>query len=342
MTIAKYHHLVPITYIKPWCYENDSVYVIDKKTKKITSKNINNHYGKLNFHSLKAGMPNLLEEDMKKIFEPLDNYCVYLEGNELKDYKSKNNSYYSFDKWRIEKDGELISKKEKNILKSTIENKKIIDIENSWNTKYETRWNSFRDDLIYRVLNSSETSIDAVNKGFLIKFIVGMNWRGFSGNEDFKQVYDFISKETGLNKIHIPHNERDKKYLETADKEMENHLLLKYYRDFLNDKGFIYASAKQYIKFMTIKFYIASEKLEFVTSDNPSFWFKNTDGKNAHIMPLSPKVLASVIRDEGNSDRYFIAYLNNQDIKKINDVIYEKAQRDIIISEQNKNWISNK
>lgn len=336
MTISKYHHLVPKVYLNPWCYKNDSVYVLDKKSKNITSKNINNHYGKDKFHSLQAGMPNLMENDMKEIFGYLDKYDVYFDAEKLQDYNSYNDNYYEFHKWKIEREGKEISEKEKNRLKSSIEDKKIIDIEKAWDSKYENRWSKIRYDLLYKVLNSPKSSMDAINKGFLMKFIVGMNWRGFSGNENFTEAFNSISKSFGLDKICIPYEERNKKYLKTASEEMENYLLLKYYRDFLNDQGIIYMLSKQYIRFMTIKFYVASEKLEFVTSDNPSFLMKNIDGKKAHVMAITPKLLASVGLDEDKSNKYTIEYLNDQEVNEINNNIHEKAKADIIISENTK------
>lgn len=336
MTIAKYHHLVPKVYIRPWCYVNDSVYVLDKKSRNIISKNINNNYGKPNFHSLQAGMPNLVKGDMEEIFKHLNEYDVYFGREKLDNYNSYNESYYEFDEWTIFREGKEITKKEKNIIKSQIEDKKIIDIEKKWDNKYETRWGKLRDDLLYRVLNSTQLSIDAVNKGFFMKFVVGMNWRGFSGNENFVEAIDSISKGFGLDKIWIPYNERNKKYLETASAEMENNLLLNKYREFLNDEGIIYDMAKNYIRLMKMKIYVTSGNLEFITSDNPSFITKNIDGKLVHIMPITPKILASIGIDKDRSNTYSIEYLNNEEVNEINNFIYEKAKTDVIISENTK------
>lgn len=341
MTKAKKHHLVPRVYLRPWCNENDSVYNLDKESKLITPKNINNNYDRLNFHSLKAGMPILTEEDMEKIFEALSNYDVYLGETKLKDLRSLNNNYYEFADWRIEREGKVISRKDKNILKSDIDNKSILDIEKDWNSKYEDRWNGFRDDLLlYRVLKAPNSSIDAVGKGYLMKFIVGMNWRGFSGNEDFNKAYNHIKSIFGLKDIEVPYEDRNKKYLSTVDKEIENDLLLKYYREFLKDEGPIYIMAKEYISLMTIKFYVASERLEFVTSDNPSFIMKDKSGKNVHMMAISPKVLASIGRDIDKSNKYFIEDINDEKVKEINNIIYENAKIDVIMTANTKKqWI---
>lgn len=341
MTKAKKHHLVPRNYLRPWCHKKDTIYALDKETKDITPKNINNHYEKLNFHSLKAGMPILTEGDMEKIFEPLNGHEIYFEENKLKDLKNLNDNYYAFDNWIIEREGRVISKKDKNIIKSDIDNERILDIEQGWDRKYENRWSGFRDDLLLdRVLKAPNSSIDIVCKGYLMRFIIGMNWRGFSGNEDFNKVYNDIKDIFGLENIEVPYGDRNKKYLCTMDKEIENDLLLKYYREFLNDKGPIYTMAKEYIRLMTIKFYVVTEKLEFVTSDNPSFIMNGETGKNVHMMAVSPKVLASIGRDIDKSNKYFIEDLNDEKVKEMNNIICENAKTDIIMTENTKEeWI---
>lgn len=332
MSKAKYHHLVPRVYLRPWCYKNDSIYVLDKGSKKIESKNINNNFGKSNFHSLQVGMPILNRVELKEIFEPLKGYDVYFEETRLEDYSILNDKYYAFDEWIIKKEDRIISKRDRNEILSSVEGKKIIDIEKAWATKYEDKWNIFREDLIDRISKTQDLKTDAIKEGFLMKFIVGMNWRGFLGNKDFTAIYDFISGGLGLKKIQIPDEERYKKYLETADDdEMKNYILLKRYREFLNDKGYIYEMARQYIRNLEIKFYIAEDNVNFITSDNPSFITENIDKKHVHVMPITPKVLACIGKSTNKGNEYFIELVNNKEVRKINDIIFKEAFEKIIM-----------
>ncbi len=72
----KYHHLIPRTYLKSWCYSNKSIYVFNKEKRKYETKNIENNFGITQFHSIVAGMPICEENDLKKIFECLEGYCL--------------------------------------------------------------------------------------------------------------------------------------------------------------------------------------------------------------------------------------------------------------------------
>lgn len=148
MNNQKYHHLVPRTYLKAWCYSNDSIYVMNKETKLVESKNIANNFGITGFHSIVAGMPICEYNDLLKIFKILEGYDVFYVEKQLRSLEEYNKNYLDFDKWVIKKEGIQISNKNKNILKAEIDKVKIKDIENLWANKYEDKWKKLRECLL--------------------------------------------------------------------------------------------------------------------------------------------------------------------------------------------------
>ncbi|ADZ22572.1 hypothetical protein BJV85_000372 [Clostridium acetobutylicum] len=179
-------------------------------------------------------------------------------------------------------------------------------------------------------MNSQGDKIDEFYKGLIIKSLIAFNWRGFHTNNAFKSVYKWISDIIGLDKINIPVEERQKNYLTTASQEMEHSILLRKYREFLNDTGIIYYMAKMYIKIMSIKFYIATGNNKFITSDNPSFICNNVDGKLVHIMSISPDIVMTVGINKNHEEKYYIERISSKDVTKINKIIYDNSIEKVI------------
>lgn len=330
MSIPKYHHLIPRTYLRAWSYSNESIYVMNKETKLIESKNINNNFGITQFHSITAGMPICEYHDLVKIFKPLENYEVFYDNKLIDSLEEYNNSYFQFDKWIIKKEGIEISQKNKNILKSEIDKVKIIDIESLWEKKYENKWKWLCETIENKVLKTDLLEIDEFYKGLIMKFAIAYNWRGFYGNDSFNLVYNWISNLTELREIKIATKDRQKKYLETASQEMQHFLLLKNYRKFLRDDGIMYELAKNYIRLMGIKFYVTVGNSKFMTSDNPSFVGKNIDGKLLHILPVSPNIIACIGLNSKHEKKYFIERISDREVFKINKQIVENSVERVI------------
>ncbi|AAK81455.1 hypothetical protein BJV85_000371 [Clostridium acetobutylicum] len=149
MTNQKYHHLIPRTYLKAWCYNKDSIYVFDTKNRIFEGKNIKKNFGITQFHSIVAGMPICEEEDLKKIYKCLDGYEIYYEGRLLTNLMEYNKYYCKFAEWVIKSNNIDISRKNKNILRAKIDKVKILDIEQLWSEKYEDKWNIVRENIEY-------------------------------------------------------------------------------------------------------------------------------------------------------------------------------------------------
>ncbi|HEY8891030.1 MAG TPA: DUF4238 domain-containing protein [Clostridium sp.] len=332
----KYHHLIPKTYLKAWCYSNESTYVMDKKTKLIETKNIGNNFGISQFHSIVAGMPICEEDDLVQIFKALSGYEIFYESKQLNNLDEYNRNYLNFANWIIKKDEIQIVDKKKRTLKTEIGKVKIKDIENLWATKYEDKWKCLLETIEHNIYKTNSLKVDEFLKGIIMKFVIAFNWRGFYSNELFMATYKTIISNANLDKINIPVGERYKNNLDTVEKEFEHLMVLKKYREFLKDEGLMYDSAKNYIRLMSIKFCISTGNNKFITSDNPSFICVNNEGHQLeHIMPISPNVVMAIGLDGANDNKYIIERISDKQVSQINKKILDNSI-ERIISIQNK------
>lgn len=331
MSNPKFHHLVPQVYMKQWCYENKKIYIIDKNNEfKIESKDIEKFGGIRQFHTIKAGMCCASEDDLKIIFNILDGYKVIYQEKELISLEDYNSKYYDFDNWCILDDNKnKITRKVKNQIKQTIDQSKVLDIEALWDKKYESRWNGMLD-IIYEKLEEYDNQhIDEFYKGFLMKWIVSLDWRAFETNKDFQDEFNKIVEITEMNKIEIQENERLIKWCKNSSEEIRHELLLKFFYEFLNDRGVIYNLAKSHIQNLNIVFLKSTDNIEFITSDNPSFTYVK-DGIKNHIMPVTPNILICLAVDDTRKNKYFTKHITDVEVKQYNKIIYDNAHRYII------------
>lgn len=332
MTKAKYHHLVPQTYLKSWTQNGKSIKVIDKKSGKFETQNIERNFGEIQFHSIVAGMPICEESDLNEIYKILNGCDVFYKEERLNTLFDVNYHYSFKDEWKILKNGFEVSKKEKNIIMSDIEKTKIRDIEELWSKKYEDKWPMLLDIIQQKIELRRSPIIDEFYKGLIMKMVVALNWRGFQGNDIYKDAFCNVNNITNLKEIQIPKKSRFKSYLENVSDEYEHQILLEKYREFLRNDGIIYHNAKIYIQRLTIKFYIAGGKRDFYTSDNPSFVDKNLDGQRVHYFPVTPRILIVIGNYEKKSNKYYIETINDKNVNDINRIIKENSVRYTVVS----------
>jgi len=136
---AKYHHLIPQTYMSAWANGSGTLKVkFINKPDEVVERNKEKIAGVNDFHSIKAGMPLCTQTDTDAIFASVLAFKVELDGIVLSDSLALNSKYYDFDRWCITRsDGTPVSKKR---LKHEIEQVKIKDIEENWSKKYENDW----------------------------------------------------------------------------------------------------------------------------------------------------------------------------------------------------------
>jgi len=113
-------------------------------------------------------MPFCTKDDADKLFSPLADYIVEIDGKTIVDTLEMNSKFFDFENWIIKStDGTLVGKK---AIKREIEKIKIKDIESNWSTKYENNWNAVVFELESLVLNTRAESIPAIHKEYLMKF----------------------------------------------------------------------------------------------------------------------------------------------------------------------------
>lgn len=327
-TQAKYHHLVPQTYMSAWAHGNGTLNVefLDSPGN-IVKRNKERIAGMTDFHSIKAGMPLCTEADANIIFAPILTYYVEYESKILKSSVDMNKNYYAFDDWIIKReDGSLVSKKR---VKDEIEKIKIKDIETNWAIKYENHWDFEVRKIEENVLCTPNGSIPAFDKDYLTKFFTALDWRGFNSNQHFEEVYRNLTNGL-LDNIEVPEDDRILPSLKTAADEMRHYLLLKFYRQYLNDTGVIYEDAMASLKYTSFHFLVADGPTKFITSDSPAFIHKREDEKLAGLLPITPRILmvkGKCIEDDG---LYYVTHITDEAVKRYNYAIRSNAEEFVI------------
>lgn len=332
-TAAKYHHLIPRTYLSAWEHGKGTLYVRCLNNEKVIERNKDKIAGVKNYHSISAGMPIVTKEDADKLFACLENLEVHYGDAIISNNLELNNIYNDFENWEIyRKDGTVVSKKK---IKSEIDKVKIRDIEEGWSTKYEIQWGKVRSELESRVLNSLDGTIPGVYKEYLMKFYVALDWRSIKSNSVFNKVWECFCKELlYLDKIGIPKNNRELLVLDNASEEIKHYLLLNYYRQYLHDKGIIYEYAMENLARTSFHFLVADGIETFNTSDNPAFKFKRPDGKIEGILPLTPRILMVQGKCLNQDHEFYVSHITDETVIRYNAEI-EKNASDFIIQLNN-------
>lgn len=328
-TQAKYHHLVPQTYMSAWAHGNgtlnieflsDPGNVIERNKEKIA--------GITDFHSIKAGMPLCTQADTDTIFAPVTPYTVEYDGNILQSSLEMNKTYCDFENWNITRaDGTPVSKKS---IKREIEKIKLKDIESNWSTKYENRWVSEVSSIEASVLSAPNGSIPAFDQDYFMKFFTALDWRGFKSNQRFEDILNALCRGI-LEAEYIPETDRILPSLKTAADEMRHYLLLQYYRKYLNDTGVIYQDAMVNLRHTNFHFLVADGPTTFVTSDSPAFTYKRNDGKLVGLLPITPKILMAKGKCSDGNALYYVTHITDDAVKRYNDAIRANANEFVII-----------
>ena len=327
-TQAKYHHLIPQTYMSAWANDAGTLQIEFLNNPGVLKpRNKEKIAGITDYHSIKAGMVICTKDDADKIFSPLADYTVEIGGHIVTDTLEMNRKYYEFDSWIIKRqDGSPVSKK---ALRRDIEKIRIKDIESNWSAKYENNWNTVVADLESAILTAKSKNIVAIHKDFLMKFFVALDWRSIQSNIEFQKAFRPFA-DALLDEIEIPEEERILPCLRSAADEMKHNLLLKYYRKYLDDDGVIYTHAIESLKHTNFHFLVADGPTYFDTSNNPSFIFIRDDGLKEGLMPITPHILMTQGRCSEDADKYFITHISDNAVMKYNKIIRANANEFVI------------
>ncbi len=331
-TQAKYHHLIPQTYMSAWSRGSGTLKVEFKNNPgTIEEKNKDNIAGITDYHSIKAGMPMCTQADTDLIFAAVAPYTVTYEGKVISDTLELNKVFYDFDNWIITRgDGTPVRKRR---IRNEIEQVKIKDIEANWSVKYENAWSNQVSIIEDKILNASTNTIPAFDCEYIMKFYTALNWRGFASNAQFESTVTWLCRDImDLGNIAIPKEERLLPSLTTAEEEMRHNVLLQYYRKYLNDTGVIYEAAMASLKYTSFHFLIANGPTKFITSDTPAFVYKRPDGALAGLLPITPQILMVQGKNTDHDDNYYITRITDEAVKHYNEIICEKADKFVILN----------
>ena len=328
-TEAKYHHLIPQTYMSAWANGSGTLKVEFKNNPGvITERNKERIAGITDFHSIRAGMPLCTEDDAKTIFSSVLGYTVECNGEKLAGPLDLNKHYYEFDKWIITRlDGSVVSKRQ---IKHTIDQVKIRDIEANWSTKYENSWNQEVKKIESSVLHAPNGSLKAFDREYLMRFYTALDWRGFSSNREFEDLYQ---KLTGgvLDQVEIPESERILPSLSTASDEIRHCLLLQYYRKYLDDTGVIFEDANANLAHTNFHFLVSDGSAKFNTCDSPVFIHTRKDGQLVGLLPITPRIMMAKGRCTDENELFYITHITDAAVEQYNEAIWNSAEEFIIL-----------
>lgn len=329
MSNAKYHHLIPQTYMDAWANKSGTLRVrfFDDPNNDVF-RNKARIAGSDQFYSIKAGMPICTPEDAAFLFKPVSSFIVKLNGEVLDSPLRLNDCFVYFDDWEIYRaDGSKVSKKG---IKTKIEQSKILEIEEKWSTKYENRWNVVVNTIEKSVRLNSGSCIPEFEKSYLTEFYTALDWRGFTSNRCFEDAFSELTKELPLD-IEIPGSDRILPNLKTPAEEMRHYVLLKYYRQYLNECGVIYEDAKLALARTGFHFLVAADNGSFVTSDTPAFTWEREDGKLVGVLPVTPKILLLKGSHSDDDGVYYVSRINDDIVEYWNDVIRSNASEFVVM-----------
>ena len=329
-TKAKYHHLIPQTYMNAWANNSGTLNVEFKSTPgRIEQKNKENIAGINDFHSIKAGMPICSRSDAETIFAPVLPFVVKYNGQVITDPLELNSIFYDYENWIIERANGLPVNKKK--IRREIEKIKIKDIEINWSRKYENNWAAQVAKIENIVLNCTTQSVESFDQEYLTKFFTALDWRGFNSFAQFENATSWLLKDIlALDEIETPEKERFLPSLKNIADENRHFLLLHYFRQYLNDTGIIYQNALMYLDKTTYTFLISDNTNRFITSDTPAFTHTNPDGTKEGILPITPRILLIQMK-KSDENKYYVTHVDKNTVNCCNSIIKEHAEKFIIL-----------
>jgi hypothetical protein len=333
--IPVYHHRIPQTYMKPWCFSNNSIWTFDKNTNKSKVRNIENICGVNHFHSIKAGSLYTNDIVLQKIFGFSMPYKVVLEGADLGTLRDRNNRFLDFDKWEIDyPNGKRVNRRDRHVIYQQLLHTIDTSIEEKWSIEFENDWGKISQqlyDTLHKIQRNQTVALTSYASEIIMKYFVMFEWRGKFGNPTLSNLWQFIFTDVfdgGC--MEIPLKDRVYSSDHTIAEEMRHAFLLKSFDEFFLHTGAMFKAYQIYCQSLTFIFLFSDNK-KFITSDNPCFTFINKDGLKEPIFAVLPNLLISLAKkdpDEPNS--YKIATLTDEQVDEYNIAIIQNG--DLILS----------
>lgn len=323
-----YQHLVPQTYLRAWSSNGTGVWQFDKTSSEIKLANISKNFGINHEYSISPGTTLLSEEQYDKLFLLLNGYIIKYENELLQSAEQLNNMFPFYDDWEIyDSDGGVVGKSRKRGLKQEILKGIDISLEIEQIKHEEDKWPGMRDELVRRIMATSENFIDYFCRGFFIRYMVLQHWRGFGHSAKENKAFDFVDSIIPLTSIEIPVEQRLYKAGINANEDMRHDLRLKYLREYFESNGPIYTQAKLALETLTLEIYVAPPDCRFLSSDTPCYAYG--DSTVQLVFPITPQVVIA-FQKPVKKGSYRIIKLSAGDVKKLNSAIFSAAKRFLI------------
>lgn len=154
------------------------------------------------------------------------------------------------------------------------------------------------------------------------------DWRGFTGNTQLNKTLNLIDKEIfPFSEIEIPQEHRKLSLYTTALEEIRHNYIIKSFDEFLAGEGVMQTQLQAYEEHLSFVFLLAQGNEQFITSDNPSFTFKNKDGHDEPILIALPRLAVSLAKKDPDAPlSYRIIELNDTQVAEYNSQVFTYAK----------------
>lgn len=327
---AVYHHLIPQTYMKPWCLSGKTVFAYNKQRGSWDEHNIENICGINYYHSIRADSSYVTSDALEKIFGFLSLYKISYKGTMLDTLDAMHHNYQHYDEWEIRyPKGALVSQKRKNAFKTQIQQAKFNDIEERWSKEFENGWGALIREIESVVCSKNGFPFKLTMHTFseLLRFYVMFEWRGFNGNLEYANAFNQIDEIFPFLSVEIPEEERPLSFYTNVLEEMKHNLLIKYFYSFQDGKGMIQKYKRVLENNCTAEFLMAPQGSNFLSSDSPCFKFKNDKDETIPFFVALPQ-LAIIFpkRDSKAPITCYVKELSLAEMKYYNKLIFTNSK----------------
>ena len=336
---AIYHHLIPQTYMKPWCFSGQTLWAYNKAKNEWKERNIENICGINYFHSIRANSLYVTSVALAEIWGFLDAYHISLDGVPLDTHEKLHTAYPSFDNWEIlYPSGSRVNKAQRNVIKETIKQAKYNEIEEQWSIQFENGWANLIAEIsqaIADIRGKKPVMLTSRASSELMKYLVMFDWRSFSGNKQFNDAFQWIDSIFPFSSSVVPKQERVLATYDNALENMKHELLVKEFDDFQSGRGVMFTQLKAWEKHCTIMFLLPPKGSNFITSDNPCFTFVDKNGcKEPFFVALPQLAIVLIQKDPHVPNSYFIRELTESELVEYNTQVFNFADNLVLNNTQ--------
>lgn len=324
------HHLIPQTYMEPWCFSGNTIWTFNKDTGEWKDRNIEKICRIKFFHSIRANSTYVTAEALREIWAHLDNYQIFLDGEPLDTYEKRHLAYHSFDNWEIlNPDGSRVKKSKRNYIKTQLQDARDNSIEEQWNIQFENGWLDIIT-VIRQALGDIQEGkpimLTSRAASELMKYIVMFDWRGFSGNKELNEAFAWLDSLLPFSEADIPQAERVLPMCDNALIDARHNFLLKQFDEFQTGRGVMYRQQKVWEERYTFIFLIPPQGHSFISSDNPCFRYMDSNGYTEPFFVALPQLAIILARKDPNApNAYAIRELTESELAECNSQIYFHA-----------------